>query len=100
MLVNTPHSPTGTVLRRAGFGVCLPEGSYFIMAAHGKVSGRLGLRDDVELCRYLTRDVGVAAIPPSAFFSDPADGAGFVRFAFCKTEATMRAAIARLEGMP
>lgn len=86
-------------LERVGFGVCVPEGSYFIMAEHTEVSGRLGLKDDVELCRYLTRDVGVAAIPPSAFYSDPRDGAGFVRFAFCKTEKTMRAAIERLERM-
>ena len=87
----------GGALTRAGFGVCMPEGSYFIMAEHEGVSSGLGLRDDVELCRYLTKDVGVAVIPPSAFYSNPADGAGFVRFAFCKTEATMRAAIERLE---
>ena len=89
----------GAALMRVGFDVCRPEGSYFIMADHTGLSARLGLRDDVELCRYLTKDVGVAAIPPSAFYSDPADGAGFVRFAICKAEATMRAAIERLEGL-
>ncbi len=87
----------GEALARVGFGVWAPEGSYFIMADHSAVSGRLGLRDDVELCRHLTSEVGVAAIPPSAFYHDPADGASAVRFAFCKTEATIRAAIERLE---
>ncbi len=84
-------------LRRCGLGVVVPEGSYFIMADHTAVSGARGLADDVAFCKWLTSEVGVAAIPPSAFYANPEHGARYARFAFCKTEATMRAAIERLE---
>lgn len=84
-------------LEGVGLRVLTPDGSYFIMADHTPVSARLGLADDVAFCRHLTSTVGVAAIPPSAFYADPGHGAAFVRFAFCKTEGTMRAAIERLE---
>lgn len=89
----------GEVLSEVGFEVFEPEGTYFIMCGHGTVGERLGARDDVELCRRLTAEVGVAAIPPSAFYSDPADGAGLVRFAFCKERATLEEAARRLRGI-
>ena len=81
------------VLRRAGFEVSVPDGTYFIMADFRPVfSG-----DDREFCRWLTTEHGVAAIPPSVFYSaDPDEGRHLVRFAFCKTEATLEAAAERL----
>jgi aspartate/methionine/tyrosine aminotransferase len=51
----------------------------------------------VSFCRHLIEKVRVAAIPPSAFYSNPADGKALVRFAFCKTEETLREALKRLE---
>jgi N-succinyldiaminopimelate aminotransferase len=56
----------------------------------------LGFPDDVAFCRYLTTEVGVAAIPPSAFYYDPADGATLARFAFCKTRDVLEEAARRL----
>ncbi|KAA0214526.1 MAG: aminotransferase class I/II-fold pyridoxal phosphate-dependent enzyme [Leptolyngbya sp. PLA3] len=88
------------VLADVGFDVLRPEGTYFIMCGHARVAERLGVRTDVELCRILTRDFGVAAIPPSAFYHDPADGAGLLRFAFCKTTATLNEAARRLRKIP
>ncbi len=41
-------------------------------------------------------DIGVAAIPPSAFYFNPADGAGLARFAFCKSRPTLEEAARRL----
>lgn len=79
-----------------GFVVRQPRGSYFIMAEHAPVSERLGLRTDVDLCRWLPANAGVAAIPPSAFYHNPAHGAPFVRFAFCKKTETIDEAIRRL----
>lgn len=79
-------------LEDVGFGVMRPEGSYFIMAEHAA----LGYPDDVALCREMTVRAGVAAIPPSAFYHDPKDGAAFVRFAFCKRRETLDAATERL----
>jgi N-succinyldiaminopimelate aminotransferase len=57
----------------------------------------LGFPDDVAFCRHLTTEIGVAAIPPSAFYQNPADGATLARFAFCKTRATLEAAASRLK---
>jgi aminotransferase len=52
--------------------------------------------NDVEFARYLVRDVGVAVVPGSSFYRDPAMGAQQVRFAFCKTDATLDEAVRRL----
>ncbi|MBI5292938.1 MAG: aminotransferase class I/II-fold pyridoxal phosphate-dependent enzyme [Chloroflexi bacterium] len=82
------------ILREAGFEVSPPAGTYFIMAGIAP----LGFTDDVEFCRYLARDIGVAAIPPSAFYSEEhkALGKGYARFAFCKKMETLEQAAERL----
>ncbi len=77
-------------LDAAGFEVYLPDGTYFLMAGHPQAG------DDREFCRRLATEARVAAIPPSAFYSDPGHGAGMVRFAFCKDETTLQSAIERL----
>ena len=87
------------VLADVGFDPIAPEGTYFIIADHSRLSTRLGLKDDVALCRFLTRDIGVAAIPPSAFYRDGAGGKTLVRFAFCKTQATLQEAAKRLAAL-
>jgi len=79
-------------LAALGLEVFVPEGTYFMLADHT----RFGFADDVAFVRHLIEAAGVAAIPPSAFYHHPADGAAFVRFAFCKDEATLEAAIGRL----
>jgi len=79
-------------LKEIGFGVTAPAGTYFVMADHTP----FGFADDVAFCRHLTAEIGVAAIPPSAFYADPALGKDLVRFAFCKEHATLEAAIERL----
>jgi len=79
-----------------GFEFRPPEGSYFIMADHTPLSEPRGIGDDVAFARTLTQHAGVAVIPPSAFYSDPADGKRFVRFAFCKRPETLAAACDRL----
>jgi N-succinyldiaminopimelate aminotransferase len=60
------------------------------------ISG-LGFEDDRAFCKWLITEAGVASIPPSAFYHNPADGAGLARFAFCKTRATLEDAARRLE---
>jgi aspartate/methionine/tyrosine aminotransferase len=90
------RSLLGEALAELGFGVRSPSGSYFIMAEHSRITDKLGLQTDVDLCRWLPEHAGVAAIPPSAFYSNPVEGAGFVRFAFCKQAQTIDEAIARL----
>ncbi|NNF42714.1 MAG: aminotransferase class I/II-fold pyridoxal phosphate-dependent enzyme [Phycisphaerales bacterium] len=80
-------------LSALGFGVRPPAGTYFVLADHTP----FGFDDDVAFCRHLIEDAGVAAIPPSAFYHDPADGRTLVRFAFCKDEATLADALTRME---
>lgn len=79
-------------LHNAGLKPLVPRGSYFVMV---DISG-LGFENDVAFCRYLTTEVGVAAIPPSAFYQNSADGANLARFAFCKTNELLDAAVQRL----
>lgn len=77
-------------LAETGFEVFTPEGTYFLMASHPAAA------DDREFCRRMVVEGGVAAIPPSVFYSDPASGSGLVRFAFCKDENTLSRAIDRI----
>lgn len=83
-----------SALREAGMDVSLPRGTYFIMAGISP----LGFDDDAEFCRYLAAEVGVAAIPPSAFYSDEhkSIGRAYARFAFCKRMETLERAAERL----
>ena len=79
-------------LSAVGFRLLEPQGAYFVYADHTP----FGFDDDVAFVEHLIREVGVAAIPPSAFYHDPTDGADFVRFSFCKDIRTLEAALERL----
>ncbi len=81
-------------LARLGFDVTAPAGTYFVCAGFA----RFGYTDDIAFTRHLI-DVGVAVIPPSVFYAHPEHGRSYVRFAFCKREETLRAAVARLEAL-
>lgn len=83
------------VLRRVGFDVSPPAGTYFICAGFSKFN----FADDVAICRHLTEKVGVAALPPSSFYQESAEGKTFVRFAFCKKDETLQEAARRLESL-
>jgi aspartate/methionine/tyrosine aminotransferase len=80
-------------LRRLGFETLACDGSYFVTA---DFSGLGFAGGDLEFCRVLTVQAGVAAIPVSAFYAGNAP-AHYVRFAFCKQPAMLHEAIARLE---
>lgn len=80
------------MLRNAGLDPMVPKGAYYIMCDIGK----FGFRNDVEFGRFLVKDVGVACVPGSSFFNDPASGKDLIRFTFCKKPETLDAAEARL----
>ncbi len=82
-------------LARVGFRVDPPAGTYYVCADFRP----LGFDDDVAFCRYLIEEVGVAAIPPSAFYENTQYGKTYARFAFCKKEETLREAVRRLESL-
>jgi len=79
-------------LRQAGFKTFVPRGAYYIMTD----IGQFGFADDVRFAHHLVKDIGVAAVPGSSFYSRPELGARQVRFAFCKTDATLDEAARRL----
>ncbi len=82
-------------LEAAGFAVVRPQGTYYVMADIAP----LGFGDDVEFCRMLPREIGVAAIPVSAFYEGRRGGRGLVRFAFCKRVRELEEAGARLRSL-
>ena len=66
-------------------------GSYFQCVDISAVSDL----NEADFCQWLTREVGVAAIPLSAFYGDGFDQR-VVRFCFAKKDETLRAALERL----
>jgi N-succinyldiaminopimelate aminotransferase len=80
-------------LERAGATVLRPAGTYFVNADVRP----LGYDDGVAFCRELPERAGVVAIPTSVFCGDPERVRSLVRFAFCKREAVIDEAAARLE---
>lgn len=74
-----------------------PQGSYFVVAD----TRALGFDDDVSLCEWLPQAVGVAAIPPSAFYSEEHRGLAkhLVRLAFCKTDEALAEGGERLQAL-
>jgi aspartate/methionine/tyrosine aminotransferase len=80
------------ILTGAGFRCFKPRGAYYIMT---DISA-FGFPDDVAFAKYLVKEIGVAAVPGSSFYRNPADGRTHLRFTFCKTEKTFEAAAERL----
>jgi aminotransferase len=80
------------VLEQAGFKTFVPDGAYYIMTD----ISNFGFSNDVEFTRHLIRDVGVACVPGSSFYSVPERGSQQVRFCFCKKDETLNLAAERL----
>lgn len=70
------------------------SGSYFQCVDISAVSDM----SEADFCQWLTREIGVAAIPLSAFYGNGFDQ-GVVRFCFAKRDETLRAALQRLQGL-
>ena len=79
-------------LEEAGFKFSIPEGAYYVLTDFSELSS---LPDD-EFARWMTREIGVAPVPGSSFYHDPALGRRLVRFAFCKKLETLERAGERL----
>lgn len=81
------------VLRDVGFALVPPAGTYFVMVDLRD----WGFETDVAFCRHLTAEIGVAAIPPSAFYVEPTTAPLMARFCFAKEISTLQAAAERLQ---
>ncbi len=67
------------------------EGSYFQVVDYRAISDLA----EADFCRWLTTEIGVAAIPVSAFYDDGRNQ-GLARFCYAKQDATLHSALARL----
>ena len=67
------------------------EGSYFQVVDYSAVSDL----PEADFCRWLTTEIGVAAIPLSAFYDDGRNQ-GLARFCYAKKDETLNTALARL----
>ena len=83
------------VLQNAGFKTFSPDGAYYTITD----IAAFGFADDLEFTRHLIREVGVACVPGSSFYSVPERGAQQVRFCFCKKHETLLLAAERLENL-
>ena len=89
------RSVLSEALRTAGFDVHRSEAGYFVCADPRP----LGYSDGAEFCRTLPTEVGVAAVPVSAFVDDTASWQHLVRFAFCKRDEVIAEAARRLRNL-
>ncbi len=82
-------------LAKTQFELLPSEGSYFQCA---RIDG-LGVPEknlsEADFCQWLTREIGVAAIPLSAFYADGFDQR-VIRFCFAKKDETLQTALQRL----
>jgi len=83
-------------LARTRFGLLPCEGSYFQCVDYRALAVPERDLEPDAFCRWLTRAIGVAAIPLSAFYAQPPAGQRLIRFCFAKQDATLDAALARL----
>jgi aspartate/methionine/tyrosine aminotransferase len=85
------------ILDAAGLRPFVPQGTYFVIAD----TSAFDFADDVAFCRHLTCEVGVGAIPPSAFYSDANRHLArhHARFCFCKRDESLEAAGTRLAAL-
>ncbi|RAL10946.1 pyridoxal phosphate-dependent aminotransferase [Aspergillus homomorphus CBS 101889] len=93
-----------------GLPYTLPDGGYFVLVNMSAVripadypfpSHIVNRRRDFRLCWFIIQELGVAAIPPSVFYSpeNASIGEKYLRFAVCKEEALLELAKTRLRGL-
>ncbi|MCB9140296.1 MAG: aminotransferase class I/II-fold pyridoxal phosphate-dependent enzyme [Caldilineaceae bacterium] len=92
-----------TALDGVGLTPVTPDGSYFVLFDTSSLTVPVaeGQRRDVAVCRWLTTKAGVAAIPPSPFYSGPHQHLtdNLARFCFCKTDEMLDEAVRRLQAI-
>ena len=77
-----------SALRETGFGVYEPRGAYYVMTDVSSLTDK----DDVAFAMELVEGGGVATVPGSSFFFEPADGRTLIRFCFSKRLETLERA--------
>ena len=83
-----------SALDGGGLRYIAPEGTYFVLADFSDVFNGTPL----QFTRYLTKEIGVACIPPETFYAPEHAhiGQNYVRFAFCKSDELLQQVKERL----
>lgn len=77
-------------LRRAGLRCNQPQGAHYVLVDISP----FGFSDDMEFCRWLAKEYGVAGVPGSSFFYEPVRH--LMRLSFAKSESVLKEAGERL----
>ena len=83
-------------LSNTRFQLLPSPGTYFQCVDYTQLGIPEALMSGVDFCQWLTRNIGVAAIPVSAFYGTPVES-GVIRFCFAKQEKTLAEALTRLQ---
>jgi len=94
-----------SVLQSVGLEPVVPEGSYFVLANISGINPSIYMDSkdsatkDFQFCRWLPQNIGVTAIPPTAFYTKKNSqlAENFVRFCFIKKDETLQEAEKRLQ---
>jgi methionine aminotransferase len=85
-------------LEQTKFKLLPAPGTYFQCVDYSALGIAQSELSEAEFCRWLTCEVGVAAIPVSAFYGAGTDSK-VIRFCFAKEEKTLETALSRLRAM-
>ena len=85
-------------LEKTPFKLLPTPGTYFQCADYSALNIPQAKLNEAEFCKWLTTQVGVAAIPVSAFYDRPTES-GVIRFCFAKQEQTLASALQRLQSL-
>lgn len=86
----------GKGLEQIGFHNLPVAATYFQCVNYTSLNITQSKMNEAEFCTWLTTEIGVAAIPVSAFYAKPVES-GVIRFCFAKQEETLSAALNRLQ---
>lgn len=78
-------------LNKIGLSYYEPQGAYYVLV---DISAFNPFTTDIEFCEWLIKEIGVAAVPGSAFFKEPEYR--YIRFHYAKKEQTLHDALHRL----
>lgn len=81
-------------LEKTRFRLLPADGTYFQCVEYFAISGM----PEADFAKWLTTEIGVAAIPVSAFYHQPKES-GVVRFCFAKKDETLQSALDRLASL-
>ncbi len=82
------------ILDGSGFKSYPPDGAYYVMTDIGAFN-----ETDISLAHRMVREIGLATVPGSSFYLDPARGRQQIRFSFPKKMETLRRAAERLKSL-